>query len=256
MGKGKCMPLTPDEVAERKFTVVYGRGYARNEVDDFLAAVASDYRAAIEKIAVAAEEASSPDVIGEEVAAILQKSRESAKRIMDKARADAKELRTLAATEKRDAEKEAKQLRAEASGRIEAARAEEEKLRAGAMARVERDARARIEEADKKAFEILGTAKADAAALLEHAQKRSELQLQIDEQLREKMAGVDDLVQQLRALLEVHTEVDLRDAVMTEAEDAVVLALEPESDEWESPTTVAGRDSENGETAWETGGRS
>jgi cell division initiation protein len=250
------MPLTPDEVAGRKFTVVYARGYARGEVDAFLADVASDYRAAIEKIALAAEEASNPEIIGEEVAAILQKSRESTKKIMDKARADADRLKSEANAARQEAEKEAKQIKAEAAGRLESAKAEERKLRSGVQERAERETRAKVEAAAKQAREAVESAKRDAAALVAHAQKKTELQLQIDGQLREKMAGVDDLVQQLRALLEVQTEVDLRDAARaSEADDAIVLELEPETDEWETPTTVGGGESEDGETSWEAGGR-
>lgn len=249
------MPLTPDEVAGKKFSLVYGRGYSRTEVDAFLADVASDYEAAIEKIALAAEEASDPGIIGEEVAAILQKSRESAKKIMDKARVDAAELRNSAATYKRQSEDEAERLRAEATGRLDSAKAEEGKLRSGAQERIEREARSKIEVAEKRARELVESARRDAAALVAHARKRTELQRQIDEQLREKMAGVDDLVQQLRALLEVHTEIDLRDAANAADADEIALALGPETDPWETPTPVGGGESKDGEPLWEAQGR-
>jgi DivIVA domain-containing protein len=250
------MPLTPDEVAGKKFSAVYGRGYARTEVDAFLAEVASDYRAAIEKIALAAEEASNPQIIGEEVAAILQKSRESAKMIMDKARAEAGKLRNAAIVEKREAEKEAKRIKAEAMGRLDSAKAEERKLRSGAQQKVEREMRNKVDAAEKQGREVVESAKRAAAALVAHAQKRTELQQQIDEQLREKVAGVDHLVRQLRALLDGQTKVDLRDAAKADdADDEIVLALEPETDAREMPTPVGGGDATDGEPSFEGGGR-
>ncbi|HVE96965.1 MAG TPA: DivIVA domain-containing protein [Pseudonocardiaceae bacterium] len=50
------MPLLPDEVAAKSFRRRWGRGYDRNQVEAFLRDVASDYGAAISRVAVLADE--------------------------------------------------------------------------------------------------------------------------------------------------------------------------------------------------------
>ena len=90
------MTLLPEEVANKKFSVTYGRGYDRKEVDAFLKKVASSYQAAIEKIALVAEGREGPDDFGQKVELILKTARYSAEEIRHRAVEEAEAVHRVA----------------------------------------------------------------------------------------------------------------------------------------------------------------
>jgi DivIVA domain-containing protein len=79
------MVLLPDEITNRNFSTVLGRGYDRREVDDFLMQVAASYKGAIEKIALVATGNQSTEDFSDEVELILRPARESAEEIVREA---------------------------------------------------------------------------------------------------------------------------------------------------------------------------
>ncbi len=79
------MVLLPDEITNKDFSTVLGRGYDRREVDDFLTRVAASYKGAIEKIALVATGNQSTEDFSDEVELILRPARESAEEIVREA---------------------------------------------------------------------------------------------------------------------------------------------------------------------------
>jgi DivIVA domain-containing protein len=181
--KAPDMPLTPDEVSKKKFSVVRGRGYNRWEVEQYLALVAGDYSAAIQKIAVAANVGrTTEDDIASEIGELLRAASETARRIKDKARTEAD----------------------------------------GMMAKAEADARARIEEAEKKRDDLFQWSDAQAKKTIESserqkskfvalAQERYGELLEHEKELRLRIDGLEKLVAEMRAKLEPLEQIDLTD---------------------------------------------
>jgi DivIVA domain-containing protein len=181
--KAPDMPLTPDEVSKKKFSVVRGRGYNRSEVEQYLALVAEDYSAAIQKIAVAANVGmTTEDDIASEIGELLRAASETARRIKDKARTEAD----------------------------------------GMMAKAEADARAQIEEAEKKRDDLFQRSDAQAKKTLESSERQKskfvalvqerygEL-LEHEKELRLRIDGLEKLVAEMRAQLEPLEQIDLTD---------------------------------------------
>jgi DivIVA domain-containing protein len=79
------MVLLPDEITNRDFSTVLGRGYDRGEVDDFLTQVATSYKGAIEKIALVATGNQSIEDFSDELELILRPARESAEEMLREA---------------------------------------------------------------------------------------------------------------------------------------------------------------------------
>ena len=199
------MPLTPDEVSKKKFSVVRGRGYNRSEVEQYLALVAEDYNAAIQKIAVAANVGmTTEEDIASEIGELLRAASESAKRIKDKARTEAD----------------------------------------GTMAKAETDARARIEEAEKKCDDLFQRSDAEAKKTLESserqksklvtlAQERYGELLEHEKDLRLRIDGLQKLVAEMQAQLEPLEQIDLTDyeKLFIDAQEADEEVAGSESDE-------------------------
>ena len=145
------MPLAPDDVSRKKFSVVFGRGYSRHQVDEFLARISLDYSRAIQKTAAAAEGVlSADDDFALEIGEVLRVACVSARRIRDKARAHADSLIE-------QAEAEARQLREEARISVERERGKvltlaQERFRA--VFDAEKDLRERIGALEKLVSEM------------------------------------------------------------------------------------------------------
>ena len=176
------MPLTPEEIRQKSFKAVYKRGYDRDEVDAFLAQVAADYSAAIQKIAVAAEGGiDSSEDIAAEVSEVLRVARESALRINQKARESADGV--LA-----DAHQRANELTERA-----------ERQHAEARARVEAEARRMIELAEQRALELRESAERERNETLDQVQKRYAALTSLEDQLRDRIGSLEGLVGEMRA---------------------------------------------------------
>jgi DivIVA domain-containing protein len=186
------MPLTPDEVSKKRFSVVFGRGYNRQEVDEFLARMSLDYSAAIQKIAAAAEGGlSADDDFALEIGEVLRVACVSARRIRDKARVHADSL-----IEQADAE--ARQLREEANN-----------LKLQAEERADTEAKKTIEEAQKRAEEARISVERERGKVLALAQERYGEVFDHEKDLRERIGSLEKLVSEMRNLMEPLEEIDL-----------------------------------------------
>jgi DivIVA domain-containing protein len=204
------MPLTPDEVSIKRFPVVHGRGYDRTEVDRFLALVAEDYSAAIQKIAVAASGGiTTEDDIASEIRELLRAARETSQRIKDKAQANADSMVAKAEADTR-AQREV----------------------------AENDVRAQLEEAERERDDLLERANAHAQKTIEASERQKirfaqllqerygEL-LEHEKELRTRIAALEKLVTQMREQLEPVEQIDLTDAAelfMAEQEEGEGVA--------------------------------
>jgi DivIVA domain-containing protein len=179
------MPLSPEEIRSKSFSVVYGRGYNRSEVADFLEQAASDYGAVIEaKSAGTDDRARSDEGIGAEIQGVLRAARESAARIREKAQQEAE--RALA-----EAHRRAKELREKA-----------ERTEAQVRERTKKETQATIADAKQRAREVKDRAENEAADLLADAHKRFQTMAAHEQLLRERIDIIDDLVQKLKEEIE------------------------------------------------------
>jgi DivIVA domain-containing protein len=196
------MPLTPDDVSKKKFSVVFGRGYSRQEVDEFLARMSLDYSAAIQKIAAAAEGGlSADDDFALEIGEVLRVACVSAQRIRDKARAHADSLIE-------QAEAEARQLREDANNL---------KLKAEERAGIE--AKMAIEDAQKRAEEARISIERERGKVLALAQERFGAVFDHEKDLRERIGELEKLVAEMRNLMEPLEEIDLRKLELLDVPD-------------------------------------
>jgi DivIVA domain-containing protein len=190
------MPLTPDELLSKKFPVVYGRGYDRSEVDQFLGLVAEDYAAAIQKIAVAAEGGiPTEDDIGSEVAEVLRTARDTAMRIKNKAQAEADSMMA-------HAEADVREQREAAAAEVRAQLEKAEKERDDLLEQAEARARRTIESFDQQKSEFVALVQERYRELLEY-----------EKELRSRIDGLEKLVADMRVLLEPIEQIDLTDEV-------------------------------------------
>jgi len=189
------MPLTPHDVSNVRFPVVLRRGYDREEVDRFLALVAEDYSAAIQKIAVAASgRITTEEDIASEIGELLEAARKASQRIKDKAQAHAD---SMVAKVKADTP--------------------------ASRAATDNDVRERLEEAEKERDELLEQARAHAQKTIDASERQTtrfaellqerygEL-LEHEKQLRSQIDAIESLVMQMREQLEPLAQIDLTDA--------------------------------------------
>lgn len=211
------MPLTPDDVSNMKFPVVHRRGYDRVEVDRFLALVAEDYSAAIQKIAVAASGGiTTEEDIASEIGELLEVARKTSQRIKDKAQAQADSM-------------------------VAKAKADTRAYREAA----ENEVRERLEEVEKERDDLLERARAHAQKTIELSelqtvrfaellQRRYGELLEHEKVLRAQIDAIESLVIQMREQLEPLAQIDL-----TEAEELFI-------EEQEADEEVAALDSAEG----------
>jgi DivIVA domain-containing protein len=186
------MPFSPDEIQAKSFSVVYGRGYDRSEVTQFLEELASDYGAALEARARARDGASpTEESIGEEIQDVLRAARESAARIREKAEQDAKEMVA-------EVEHKARAL-------VEKAERAEAQMRE----RTKKETQATMADAKQRARETKEKAEKEARDLLADAHKRFHTMAAHEQLLRERIDLIEDLVQKLKEEIEPLATVDL-----------------------------------------------
>lgn len=172
------MPITPEDIASKKFSLTRGRGYDRDEVEDYLSRISSEYVAALDS----GHEAPSRmlDRLGQEVAAILRAANESG------------------ATLRREAEEEAESLRRAA---IEEAEALRRQARDDAIAerdKTDKEMRALIEDARRRAQEIRDSADRESKQLLDEAIGRYDRLQAHERELRERVDAMERVLVMLR----------------------------------------------------------
>jgi DivIVA domain-containing protein len=172
------MPITPEDIASKTFSLARDRGYDRGEVRAYLSEISSAYVGAPDS----GREAPSRmlDRLGHEVAAILRAANESG------------------ATLRREAEEEAESLRRAATEEAEALRRQ---ARDDAIA--ERDetvkkVRRLIDDARHRAQEIRNAADRESKELLDAAIRRNDRLQAHERELRERVDAMERVLVMLR----------------------------------------------------------
>jgi DivIVA domain-containing protein len=201
---GWSMPLTPEEIKAKTFTSGFGRGYDRREVEAFLAQVADDYEAAIERIVVAAHGGlDRNDDIAAEVGEVLRVARQSAQRMRQKAQEAADGL--IAGAEQRAGQLRAKAERTQSEARVQAeakARqivAEAERKARDLLEVTEGQCRDLIEEAERKARDLLEVTEGQCRDLIEEAKQRHAVVMKYEQQLRNRIGSLEVIVNEMRS---------------------------------------------------------
>jgi DivIVA domain-containing protein len=174
------MAILPEEIENKNFSVTRGRGYDRREVDEFLREVAADYSAAIEKIALAADESMvSIEGVGEQVKSVLRAAKSSAENVLQSARKDADamvaESKRKAADMRRASVSHLKKEHEEASKR----------------------AKKIIELAEKSAAELKHDSERQRKAILHDAERRHDDLVRHENDLVGRLSAVRSLADQM-----------------------------------------------------------
>jgi DivIVA domain-containing protein len=105
-------PMTPEEIQAAEFTVAV-RGYSREEVEEFLSALAQDQRTLLEALENAKREAEQTYLaLGDEIGGLLQHAKDVADGMVKKAEEEASRLREEARSSAERSKSEAEQLAA------------------------------------------------------------------------------------------------------------------------------------------------
>jgi cell division initiation protein len=174
------MAILPEEIRNKNFSVTYGRGYDRREVDEFLKEVAADYSAAIEKIALSADESMvSIEGVGEQVKSVLRTAKSSAENVLQGARKDADAM--VAESKRRAAD-----MRHASATHLKKEHEEASKR-----------AKKIIEMAEKSAAELKHETERQRQTLLDEAEKRHEDLVRHETELVRKLSAVRSLADQM-----------------------------------------------------------
>lgn len=214
------MTVEPDEVAGRTFSVVEG-GYDRAEVDEFLRAIAVDYKTAVAKIGLAAGVALDPERIGREIEDILLAARNAAERTKTDALEEADKLVRAATVSKQETDREIEEITRAAEEKIVAATAEAERIEAKAQQNASRKTRKEIEEAKKYARELRESAEHRANEVAAEMKRRDDEQQHLVQEMLSRIGKVDTLMQKLRAHFELPELVDSRDPKSSDERESV-----------------------------------
>lgn len=201
--------MDPEDIESRDFFVGL-RGYDRDEVQEFLAQVAADHRAALAELEELRKRREPLTDLGPSVTAIIRTATESAETITEQAhqegdriRAEAEaqaaatrhEAEARAATTRHDAEARAEQIRREADDEATRMRDEATRIVDAARSEAERivhdaqDDASRLEaDAERRGRERAAAAADDAIAKLAEANRRHE-------ELRARLAETSDEIQ-------------------------------------------------------------
>ena len=207
---GEWMTVAPDEVAGRTFSVVEG-GYDRAEVDEFLNAIAVDYKTAVVKIGLAAGVALDPERIGREIEDILVAARNAAERTKANALEEADKLVRAATVNKQETDREVEEITRATKERLVAATTEAERIEAEAQQNASRKSSKEIEHAEKYARELRESAESRANEVAAEMKRRDEEQQLLVEEMLSRIGKVDTLMQRLKAHFELPDLVDSRD---------------------------------------------
>jgi DivIVA domain-containing protein len=174
------MAIFPEEISNKTFSVTYGRGYDRREVDEFLRKVAADYGEAIEKIALAADESMvAIEGIGEQVKSVLRTAKSSAENVLQSARKDADAIVA-------ESNRKAADMRRASTTHLKKEHEEAFKR-----------ARKTIEMAEKSAAELKQETERQRKALLDEAERRHDDLVRHENELVRRLSGVLSLADQM-----------------------------------------------------------
>ena len=174
------MAILPEEIGNKNFSVTYGRGYDRREVDEFLKEVAADYSAAIEKIALSADESMvSIEGVGEQVKSVLMTAKPSAENVLQSARKDADAMVA-------DSKRKVAEMRRASVTHLKKEHEETSKR-----------AKKIIEMAEKSAAELKHETERQRKTLLDEAERRHEDLVSHENELVRKLSAVRSLADQM-----------------------------------------------------------
>ena len=204
------MTVEPDEVAGRTFSVV-ASGYDRAEVDEFLRAIAVDYKTAVAKMGLAAGVALDPERVGSEVEDILLAARNAAERTKTNALEEADRLVRAATINKQATDREIEEITRVADGKIVAATTEAKRIESEAQRNASLKTTKEIEEAKKYARELRESAERRANEVAAELKRRDDEQQHLVQEMLSRIGKVDTLMQKLRAHFEMPDLVNSRD---------------------------------------------
>lgn len=172
------MPITPEDIASKRFSFARGRGYDRQQVEAYLSQVSAAYVSATN---TGREDSRQMlDRLGHEVAAILEAANESGETLRREAQEEAEDLR-------RAAVEEAEALRRQA---CEDAAAERSKN--------QNEVRSLIEDARRRAREIREAADRESKQLLDEAIGRYDRLQAHERELRQRVDAMERVLVMLR----------------------------------------------------------
>jgi cell division initiation protein len=155
------MPLSPEDIQNKGFSVTLRRGYEKEEVDGFLAEIAEAYREMVRAVSQAQEAADPYRNVGDEVTEILRAAKRSAEGTKTKAEQEATSVCKLADDKAREIREKAHK---EAEAGLREARREADSLRLQA----ERHAVDLRRDTERKRKEILDEAVAHHQRLVDY----------------------------------------------------------------------------------------
>lgn len=182
------MPITPEEVRNKEFSVTLRRGYEKEQVDDFMTLLADDYQSALNRSTSTGDPYAA---MGEKVAEILRSAEAAAADV--RARADQE-----AATFRRRAADKAlairKQGQDEAQQMVASARAEADTILSEARASAARTK----EEAEQNAQRVRQAAAEARDRLLGDAAELNERLVNYEKDLRERVRLADEALEVIK----------------------------------------------------------
>jgi DivIVA domain-containing protein len=217
--------MNPEDIEGRDFFVGL-RGYDRDEVQEFLAEVASDHRTALAELADLRQRREPLTDLGPTVTAIIRTATESAEAITEQAHRDVEHIRA-------DAEESAAQTRRAAEESAAATRREAEAY----AEQVHRDADSEATRLRDEATRIVDAARSEAERIARATQDDADrIQADAERRGRERAAAAaEDAIAKLAEANRRHEELRAR---LTETSDEIQLALMAMGDERRDPTEV------------------
>ena len=197
------MPLLPDEVAAKSFRRRWGRGYDCHQVEAFLRDVASDYGAAISRVAVLADERTAALADNSSLRNEIDALARSVRDVVESGRAEAERDSKIIYVR---AEQAAASITHQAEQSAAALTRHAESLRSAAQSDADA-ARSRVEDAERRAQQAEDAARQRWDALRVETEQRWE-------QLRAAERRMDSCIQQAdRALGALRARVVLLDQI-------------------------------------------
>jgi DivIVA domain-containing protein len=209
--------LTPEEIANTRFPVAFGRGYEQRAVDTFVEEVAEAYKRALDMVNSAGPEAAPEPFakLGQEVSNVLRVATTTAEEMKAKAEQEAESIRRHATEKGLEVRRQAE---AEAAARREKSARESEHLIKQAEARV-----SRLRESTER----------QCSDILAEAVKRHESLQRHEQEIRQRIEAVETVFQAFRAEMEAQEPAKIMPAKPGEV--AAMVDVRSESEKKRSP---------------------
>ncbi len=184
------MPLTPAEINSKDFLVSL-RGYDREEVRAFLAAIAADYKSALAAATQAETGATSYEQLGGEVGRVLEAARDAAEEMHRRAEEETEALR-------RNVSEEAENLLSAATMAAAQLKEEAEKLASEVRSQAGRHDVTVRAEADRYSEQVRKDAKREAQEVTKTAAQRVQRLRAAEMRIRGGFSAIEALIREAR----------------------------------------------------------